>query len=262
MFIRFYTGAIVTDKNKLVIGMVADYVLREPHYSHMVGHKYVRAVVDGMNATPVLWPALGDDSPLDQWLSMVDGVMLTGSYSNVEPRHYHGTPSDPDTAHDPVRDATTLPLIKAALTHNVPLLGLCRGYQEINVALGGTLHQKVHEQKPFMDHREDKDLPLEGQYAPVHNVTLTPDGYLYNALQKPSIMVNSLHQQGVDKLADSLQVEGVADDGLIESFSLRDPANFLLGVQWHPEWQVTKNPDSMKLFSCFADACLRQKTAR
>ncbi|NNF17912.1 MAG: gamma-glutamyl-gamma-aminobutyrate hydrolase family protein, partial [Gammaproteobacteria bacterium] len=134
--------------------------------------------------------------------------------------------------------------------------------QEINVALGGSLHQFVHREKDFMDHREDKSLPLDAQYAPVHPVTLKRDGVLYAALQKRTLMVNSLHQQGINRLANSLQTECVADDGLIEGFSLRDRRRFMLGVQWHPEWQVMSNPDYQKIFDCFARACWQHKTDR
>jgi len=251
---------ILPDTDNLVIGVVADYVRKDPHDSHSVGHKYVRSVVDGMNAVPVLLPALGTDSPLQHWLELVDGVLLTGAYSNVEPHHYDGEPSAPGTEHDPYRDTTCLPLIEQAIANDIPLLGLCRGFQEINVALGGSLHQSVHEVNGLMDHREDKSQTLDIQYGHAHQVTLEKNGYLHGAIQKNAIMVNSVHQQGIDRLADSLMIECQADDGLIEAFSLRDRKHFVLGVQWHPEWKVLENEDYQRIFACFARACSQRKS--
>ena len=231
----------------------------DPHDYHSVGDKYIRAVVDAMGAAPVLLPALADQSPYSQWLSSVDGILFTGAYSNVEPTHYSGAPSDAGTKHDPVRDATTLPLVQACIDSDTPLFGVCRGFQEINVALGGTLYQNVHLEPHLIDHREDTSDPLEVQYGAAHTVELQPEGYLFGELQTTTIKVNSVHQQGVNRLAPGLQIECTSEDGLIEGFSLENRERFLLGVQWHPEWNVCDNTVYQKIFNCFTRACVARK---
>lgn len=237
-----------------VIGIPADRRFIDPHPFHIVGDKYARAIVDGAGAVPVLLPALGDTLPLDDTLDALDGLFLTGSPSNVEPHHYNGEPSRPDTLHDPDRDATTLPLIKAALARGMPLFAVCRGFQELNVALGGTLHQHVHEVPGFQRHKENPDDPLDVQYGPAHPVTLTDGGLLRQLAGSDSVIVNSLHGQGIAELADGVTVEAVAEDGLVEAFRVENAKNFAVAVQWHPEWRVTENPFSLALFQAFGDA--------
>ncbi|MBT3627700.1 MAG: gamma-glutamyl-gamma-aminobutyrate hydrolase family protein, partial [Rhodospirillaceae bacterium] len=156
--------------------------------------------------------------------------------------------------HDSQRDAATLPLIRAALAAGVPIFCICRGFQELNVALGGTLHQAVHEIPGRLDHREDKNQARAAQYAPVHGLTITPGGILAGLWPESEIAVNSLHAQGVDQPAPGLRVEAVAPDGQIEALSSAGEGGFCLGVQWHPEWMVTENPLSMALFGAFGDA--------
>ena len=138
-----------------LIGIPADRRMVGPHPFHMVGEKYARAVLEAADALPLIIPSLAEELRLDDLLTRLDGILFTGSPSNVEPRHYDGPPSEPGTLHDPARDATTLPLIRKAISAGVPVLGLCRGFQEMNVAFGGTLHQKVHEVEGYSDHRED-----------------------------------------------------------------------------------------------------------
>lgn len=237
-----------------VIGIPADRRFIDPHPFHIVGDKYARAIVDGAGAVPVLLPALGDALPLDDTLDALDGLFLTGSPSNVEPHHYNGEPSRPDTLHDPDRDATTLPLIKAALARGMPVFAVCRGFQELNVALGGTLHQHVHEVPGFRRHKENPDDPLDVQYGPAHAVSLADGGLLRQLAGSDSVIVNSLHGQGVAELADGVTVEAVAEDGLVEAFRVENAKNFAVAVQWHPEWRVTENPFSLALFQAFGDA--------
>lgn len=221
----------------------------------MVGEKYVAAVRDGADALPFMIPALGDSVDADTILSRIDGLMLTGSPSNVEPHRYGGEPSRPGTLHDPHRDETTLRLIDRALAKGVPLFAICRGHQELNVVLGGQLHQHVEEQPGYNDHRENADDPLDVQYGPAHAVHLIEGGMLHRLAGTDTVTVNSLHSQGVAKLADGVTVEAVADDGLIEAFIVDGAPGFTLSVQWHPEWKVTENAFSMAIFQAFGDAC-------
>ncbi len=241
-------------ERKPLIGIPADRRILGPHPFHCVGEKYVRAVADAADAVPVLIPALGDDVDLDAVLAGVDGILLTGSPSNVEPHHYAGTASEAGTMHDPHRDATTLPMIPRVVESGMPLFAICRGFQEMNVVYGGSLWQKVQEQPGMRDHREDKSAPLEVQYAPAHEVELVQGGILHRLAGADRVMVNSLHAQGVERLGLGLEVEARAPDGLIEGFSVRSSPGFALAVQWHPEWQVIKNPFSRALFAAFGRA--------
>jgi putative glutamine amidotransferase len=225
-----------------------------PYFATQV--KYVQAVIDGANCMPLVLPAIGDAMDLDGLLRTVDGVMLTGSPSNVHPSHFGQEVHNPSLPLDPARDATTLPLIRAVVERGIPLLSICRGAQEINVALGGSLHQAVHEVPGMMDHRDDSSKPPDEQYAPAHPVRISAGGRMAQILGGATeIMVNSLHGQGIDRLAPGLRVEARAEDGLVEAYSVEGAAGFTLALQWHPEWRITENPDSMKLFAAFGAAC-------
>ena len=220
----------------------------------MVGEKYARAVLEAADALPLLIPSFGEELRLDDLVQRLDGILFTGSPSNVEPRHYDGTPSEPGTLHDPERDATTLPLIRKAVQAGIPVFGVCRGFQEMNVAFGGTLHQKVHQVPGYDDHRDDTSLPLDVQYGPAHDVILEPGGLLRAMAGSDRVQVNSLHSQGIDQLAPGLVVEARATDGLIEAFHVRNAPRFAVAVQWHPEWKAMTNPFSRALFAAFGAA--------
>ncbi|MBT8077287.1 MAG: gamma-glutamyl-gamma-aminobutyrate hydrolase family protein [Gammaproteobacteria bacterium] len=245
-----------------VIGVPADRRIVDPHPFHMVGEKYINALIDGAAGLPLLVPARGHSLGLQDVLDSVDGLLLTGSPSNVEPHHYGGESSRPGTLHDPQRDETTLPLIEAALEAGVPVFAVCRGFQEMNVVLGGTLHQLVHEVPGYRMHKENPDDPLDAQYGPAHDVTLVEGGLLHRLAGSTVATVNSLHAQGVARLADGVTVEAVAEDGLIEGFTVDGAPGFALAVQWHPEWKVTENPFSMAIFAAFGDACREYATRR
>jgi putative glutamine amidotransferase len=232
------------------------------HPYHAVQTKYVDAVVKGAGCAPLILPALGDALELETMLAACDGIMLTGSASNVHPSHYAEDVLEPHLPQDPARDATTMPLIRAAIRRGIPILAICRGFQEMNVALGGSLHQAVHGIEGHMDHRENPDLPLDEQYGPAHTVSLTPLGTMASILGPADIAVNSLHGQGVNQLAKGLAIEARAADGLVEAFSVAGAPGFTLALQWHPEWRITENPVSMKLFGAFGQACRDHLAAR
>lgn len=236
---------------------------RQPdqHALHQVGEKYILAGLEASGCLPALIPALGDRMDLDDLISRFDGLLLTGSPSNVEPHHYDGPPPPPDNLTDPDRDATTLPLIRAAIAAGVPVLGICRGHQELNVALGGSLHQEVQEVPGRMDHRSDKTGSAAHKYRLVHPVALTPGGLFHRLAGAETIQVNSLHGQGIDRPAKNLVIEALAPDGQIEGVRL-EGADFVVGVQWHPEWRVDENAFSINLFKAFGAACVRRVQAR
>lgn len=247
-------------RNRPLIGVVSDRRFLAPHQFHVVGEKYLVAVADAAGGYPVSLPVLPGEFDVLEALDRLDGLLLTGSPSNVEPQRYQGRPSAPGTLHDPERDSVSLALIPAAIRAGLPLLGICRGFQEMNVALGGSLHQAVHDLPGFDNHKEDPTQPLDVQYGPAHEVRFTPDGMLEGIAGTRSAIVNSVHSQGVDVLADTLVVEARAPDGLIEAAAVPDAPGFVLGVQWHPEWRAMENEVSMAIFQAFGEACRRYRS--
>ncbi len=233
--------------------------------THWVAEKYVVAISDAADAVPMLLPAMADRCDIADIVARLDGLLLTGSRSNIEPARYGGPP-DPaepieDDPRDLKRDAMTLPLIRAAIAADLPVLAICRGCQELNVALGGTLHAKVHELDGRIDHRS-RHIPLEGRYEYVaHPVRLAADGALAGLAGTGEIVVNSLHWQGIDRLAPDLAVEATAPDGTIEAVRHRR-AGFVVGVQWHPEYRVMENVFSRALFAAWGEACRRYEAER
>ena len=243
---------------KPLIGLACDVKIDGIHPFHRVGEKYAAAVIDAVDGVPVLIPCLanrGEQTAMDleALLANLDGLLLPGGYSNVEPHHY-GEQSRPGTLHDARRDSLTLPLIPKAIQMGVPLLAICRGFQEMNVVYGGTLHQHVHEVDGFMDHRENKDDPRDVQYGHAHEVELVANGVLANLYGKTTARVNSLHGQGIKQLGHGLQVECRAPDGLVEAFSDPQAKAFNMAVQWHPEYQVTEDDFYSAIFNGFRAA--------
>ncbi len=232
------------------------------HPYHAAQHKYVDAVVLGADCAPMILPALGSALDLETMFGLIDGIMLTGSASNVHPSYYSEEVLDPSLPQDPARDETTLPLIREAVRRGVPIIAICRGFQEMNVALGGTLHQAVQTVSGKMDHRENPELGMDEQYGDAHKVQLVKGGMLEEILGTDEIPVNSLHGQGVNELADGLVVEATAEDGLVEAFTVGGSRGFTLAVQWHPEWRITHNPYSMKMFRAFGQACREYREQR
>ncbi len=242
-----------------LVGVICDRRKVGPHPFHMAGEKYLTAISQGAGCLPVAVPVLAEDFDVSEILARLDGLLLTGSPSNVEPKHYSGTSSRPGTLHDPERDQVAFSLIPAAVKAGLPIIATCRGFQEMNVAFGGTLHQHVQEVPGKQDHRENPQQDLDVQYAPRHEVRFTSGGLLERLSGRKSAMVNSLHSQGVDALADALRVEAVAPDGLVEAFVVRDAPGFTLGVQWHPEWKARENELSMAIFQAFGEAARRYR---
>lgn len=248
-------------ESKPVIGVVADLNLKSKHPIHSVQDKYLDAITAGAHAIAFVLPALidrpggafFDPGDIDAVLESLDGVFLSGATSNIDPAQYGRTLQDPQSPADTARDAVTLALVRAAVRRGMPVLGVCRGFQEINVALGGTLHQQVHNTPGYADHREADDAPLDVAYGPAHPITILPGGLFETLAGGLEAQVNSLHGQGVDDLAPGLVVEATAPDGLIEAYRGAGPG-FLAAVQWHPEWQFRSNSLSVALFRAFGEA--------
>jgi putative glutamine amidotransferase len=204
-------------------------------------------------ALPLVVPRLQEDE-IEGALDGAHGVLLTGSPSNVHPSHFGEGVHNPALPLDPERDAWVLAMIPRVLARGMPLLAICRGTQEANVALGGTLHQAVQEVPGLADHRADDSAPAAEQYGPSHPVNVVPGGLLEGITGAGSFTVNSVHGQGVKQLAPGLRIEAVAPDGLVEAFSVSEAPGFSLCVQWHPEWQAAGNPVSMQLLRAFGTA--------
>lgn len=229
--------------------------------SHVVGEKYVAAVAHAAGAIPVLLPPraageemadLRDVISADDQLDGLDGLFLTGSASNMEPWRYDSDAEQVGNA-DPQRDDNDLALVQAAIARDMPLFAVCRGHQELNVACGGTLYGRVQDVGDYFDHRDDHDAPRATRYADIHDLALVPDGLLARLTGQTTIRVNSLHGQGIDRLADDLIADAHAPDGLVEAVVHRQ-ATFVVGVQWHPEWRHADNTISQALFGAFGDA--------
>lgn len=234
---------------------------------HTVGDKYVRALAVSAGVAPLMVPSLGEDLvDLRRLVRSLDGLMMTGSPSNVHPSHYGQAATIEAEPFDVARDTTALALIRLALEEGVPLLAICRGYQELNVALGGSLHIRVHELPGRMDHRRPQHPELDVQYGPRHPVVLRAGGPLAAMAKAAGIegplMVNSLHWQGLDRLADGLVVEATAEDGTPEAVSVAGAKAFAIGVQWHPEYKAWENPFSRRLFEAFGSAARARAAAR
>jgi putative glutamine amidotransferase len=234
------------------VGIISDRRVFDGMAVHQANDEYIEAIKDGAGAFPLLIPSTGTPLNPSEVLAQVDGLLFTGAPSNVAPVHYQQT-ARPGTETDDIRDATTLPLLRAAIQGGKPVLAICRGFQELNVALGGSLHQHVHEIPGRLDHREPADVSHAMEYAPAHPIDIVPDGLLARLSGKTQAMVNSLHHQGIDRLAPGLRAEAHAPDGQIEAVSCPGARAFLLGVQWHPEWAFTQDALSRAIFRAFGD---------
>ncbi|QDQ27764.1 gamma-glutamyl-gamma-aminobutyrate hydrolase family protein [Chitinimonas arctica] len=249
-------------QRKPLVALVADRKQLGPHPFHCVGEKYIDAVVGGADCLAIVIPALGDRQDFDSLLDMVDGLLFTGSASMVDPALYQG-PGLPEGQYlDTARDQTAMPLMQRAIARGMPVFAICRGFQEMNVVHGGSLLQKVHEVPGMLDHREDDSAALDLQYGPAHPVRFTEGGLIQRTSGLSEYSVNSIHNQGVERLGAGLLAEAVAPDGLVEAFSVKDASAFALAVQWHPEWKYAGNPLSVSLFKAFGADCRRYQAGR
>ena len=227
----------------------------------VLGDKYARAVKAQAQAQPLVF-ALAEAGQVDELLALVDGVMLTGSPSNVHPARFGATLDHASLMLDEERDDLTLVLIRSCLAQGVPLPGICRGFQEINVALGGTLHQQLHALPAYLDHRESPDGSYDQQYGPSHAVRFAIGSAFARWAGADAAMVNSVHGQGVDRLAQGLRALGHAPDGLVEAFEVEGAKAFAYAVQWHPEWKAAENPFYAAIFQAFGEACRVRQAQR
>ncbi|MCK2182576.1 gamma-glutamyl-gamma-aminobutyrate hydrolase family protein [Halomonas getboli] len=242
-------------QSRPLVGVIACRREVEGHPAHMVTDKYLSALRE-YGLEPVVLPVWEDldAAGVTPLLARLDGLVLTGSYTNVEPARYGAERAPENTRDDRHRDAAAMAWVPAALDLGLPLLGICRGFQELNVAFGGSLHQAVQSVPGMFDHREPAG-DRAAQYAPAHELSILPGGRLAALHPETVSRVNSLHQQGVDRLGEGLTAEARAPDGLVEAISVTDAPGFTLAVQWHPEWQPREHPLYDAIFRGFAAAC-------
>lgn len=241
--------------SKPFVVIPADFRPFDGNVWHAVQHQYVRAAVEGAGVMPFIVPALEAGNDADAILDRVDGLLLSGSRSNVHPSYYsEGEAKEADGPFDTGRDATVMPLIRRALERGVPLLAICRGIQELNVALGGTLASDIQEQPGIWDHRKPDVPDLDIAYGIRQTVLVKEGSCLASVLGPGEVRVNSLHRQAISKAAPQLAIEALAEDGTVEAVSVIGAKAFAVGVQWHPEYWVGKDTPSNKLFAAFGDA--------
>ncbi|MEO3384724.1 gamma-glutamyl-gamma-aminobutyrate hydrolase family protein [Mesorhizobium sp. CAU 1741] len=228
---------------------------------HAAPQQYLEAALDAAGVLPLLVPSFGDRLDLDSLLAGVNGVLVTGSRSNVHPSLYGEQATEANGPYDPARDATTLPLIRAAIEKGVPLLAICRGIQELNVALGGTLATEIQEQEGIWDHRAPVSDDQDERFAIRQPVSIKPGSCLADVFGAGEIMVNSVHRQAVGRLGERLMVEGAAEDGTVEAVSVIGAPAFAVGVQWHPEYWSRTDDASARIFRAFGDAARQHASA-
>ena len=237
-----------------LVGLPADTYESHGFMYHSLGDKYVAALAEVGKVLPVMIPSMIDVLNLDSLLDHFDGILMTGAVSNVHPPLYGEQPSVDHEPYDHHRDNTTLKLIRAVIDRGIPLFCICRGFQELNVAMGGSLETELQRGDGRLDHRAAKSDDTDVRYGPSHAVNITKGGMLERIVGKSETKVNSIHRQGVKTLGGGLNVEAVAPDGVVEAISVKGAKAFAFGTQWHPEYKAGQNPDSVKLFDAFGDA--------
>lgn len=237
-----------------IIAIPADIRAFDGATWHAVQQQYVQAAVKAAGLTALIVPALEEDNDADAILDRVDGLLVSGSASNVHPSLYGKEARESDGPFDPARDATSLPLIRRAIDRAIPMLAICRGIQELNVALGGTLASEIQEQPGIWDHRKPQNVDRDTMYSIRQSVFVKEGSCIARVVGSGEVRVNSLHRQAIADTAPRLQVEALAEDGTIEAVSVIGARAFAVGVQWHPEYWAETDSPSRKLFVAFGDA--------
>ena len=250
-----------TPKPTALVAVPADVRAFENYRWHASPQPYLAAILSAAEAMPVIVPAL-PDLDIETLLGRVDGVLVTGSASNVHPERYGAAATGDHEPYDQDRDHLTDRLIRGAVAAGVPMLAVCRGLQEMNVALGGTLASEIQRLPGRMDHRAPVHPEQDGRFAIRHAVAVEPGGCLAAIVGASTIQVNSLHRQAIDRLAGGLAVEALAPDGTVEAVSVRGAQGFALGVQWHPEYWAASDPASAAIFQAFGEAARARAAAR
>jgi putative glutamine amidotransferase len=237
-----------------LVAIPADIRSFDGYTWHAAPDQYIRAAVNGAGVLPLVVPALEDGADVDMVLDRVDGVLISGSRTNVHPSHYGEDETESHGPFDPARDRVSMALIRRAIERGIPLLAICRGIQELNVALGGSLATEIQELPGRMDHRKPETPDKDQAFAIRHSIKVKEGSCLASILESGEVQVNSLHRQAISRIAPRLAVEAVAEDGTIEAVSVIDAPGFAIGVQWHPEYWVGSDDVSNRIFAAFGEA--------
>ncbi|QHQ34108.1 gamma-glutamyl-gamma-aminobutyrate hydrolase family protein [Algicella marina] len=242
------------------VGIIGNtHLINDQYPAQAVGEHNISAVAEVTGALPLLVPALPSAADIPALLNTFDGFILPGGRPNVHPRFYGQEPTEAHGTFDENRDELVLPLIRAAVEHGTAILGICRGFQEFNVAFGGSLHPEIRDLPGRLNHRMPPDGTLEEKFEHRHVVSLSPGGVFARVFGADEVLVNSLHGQGIDEVGERIVVEGYAPDGTHEAIHVAGAPGFALAVQWHPEWRAGEDPVSRPLFEAFGAALCRQK---
>ncbi|MCP4316766.1 MAG: gamma-glutamyl-gamma-aminobutyrate hydrolase family protein [Hyphomicrobiales bacterium] len=251
---------------RAIIAIPADTREMDGYVWHASPEQYVSAALNAADVIPMIVPAFGLDlsgeADIDAILNRVDGVLISGARSNVSPVHYGDDETESNGPYDPARDATSLPLIRRALDCGIPLLAICRGIQELNVVLGGTLVTEIQDRPGNLDHRRPESNNPDVRFGIRQKIAVEPGSCLTDVLGGSTVLVNSLHRQAIGNLAPGLKVEATTQDGVVEAVSVRDAAAFAVGVQWHPEYWAQTDESSKRLFEAFGDAARSYAAAK
>ena len=255
--------------SKPMVGVIGStYLINDRIEVQMVGERNLRAIAEVAGALPLMFAGTPDITDVDALLEAVDGILLTGGRANVHPTHFGVAPHPSHEPYDERRDAVALDVARACIARGIPLFGVCRGLQEMNVAFGGTLHPEIRDLPGRMNHRaprlENGDFHPDPEvvFADRHDVSLVPGGAFAQLLGCESIRVNSLHGQGVSEPGRRVVVEGVAEDGTVEAIRIAEASAFAMGVQWHAEYDPQTNPINRTLFQAFGAALSERKRAK
>ena len=241
-------------KTSPIVLVSADVIEKAPYRWHAVPEPYLNAIAVGSEAFPLILPSFGEKIDFETILNRVDGVLLTGARSNVEPSIYGESGGEEHGPYDPDRDQTTLQLARLTLKKEIPILAICRGMQELNVALGGTIDREIQEQEDRFDHRSPQSEDNDIRFQLTHDIFPKSGGKLSQILGSSPVKVNSLHRQAVGTLSDQLEIEAQAEDKTVEAVSVKNASRYALAVQWHPEYWISTDKPSQLIFSSFGDA--------
>lgn len=246
-----------------VIGIIGNsYLINDQYPAHAGGTMNSEAVAEVAGCLPLLIPSDPRFVSVEELLEVCDGFLLTGGRPNVHPEEYGEAETPAHGAFDRARDSITLPLIRACVERGQPFCGVCRGFQEVNVAMGGTLYPEIRDLPGRMNHRMPPDGTLEEKFALRHTVTFKQGGVFHQLMGAPEVMTNSLHGQGIKRAGQRIVIDGHAPDGTPEAIYVKDAAGFTLSVQWHPEWRAGQDPVSRPLFEAFGEAARAWSRAR
>jgi len=238
-----------------VVGIIGNsFLINDQYPAHAAGAMNTQAISEVSNCIPILIPADPRFLSVEELMGICDGFLFTGGRPNVHPEEYGESATEAHGAFDRARDNIALPLIQACVESGLPFFAICRGFQEVNVAMGGSLYPEIRDLPGRMNHRMPPDGTLEEKFALRHCVRFPKEGVFSQLFGAPEVMTNTLHGQGIKEPGERVVVEGQADDGTPEAIYIKDAPGFTLSVQWHPEWNAADDPVSKKLFSAFGNA--------